>query len=79
MLVITFSFFFFFFLAKFCHLTTNINLAGFIKRIFVEENLPKSPDFKEKLSEIAIFYTIGFKRLSKYSNIVPIFYPSFPL
>jgi hypothetical protein len=41
--------------------------------------LPKSPDFKEKLSEIAIFYTIGFKRLSKYSNIVPIFYPSFPL
>jgi len=79
MLVITILFYFIFVLENFCHLTTNINLVQFIQRIICEEKVPKSPDFKEKLSEIAIIYTIGFKRLSKYSKIVQIFYHSFPL
>ncbi len=46
---------FFFVLANFCHLTTNIKSSAIHTKDFCEEKVPKSPDFKEKPSEIAIF------------------------
>jgi hypothetical protein len=53
------------------------NPVRFIQRIFVEKKIvPKSPDFTEKISEIAIFmqWVVIDSRKPKYSTILKIFY-----